>query len=260
MVMAAAALFLVVMVVLMVVTAAALVIVVVMFVVVMVMMLVVLLQLGKLCCQSGLALHGLHQLLTGELGPGGGDNGSLVIVLPEHGNGSIQLCLGNGIGTGQNDGGSGFDLVVVELAEVLHIDLHLAGIHHRNGIAQRHIFADDLIHGADDIGQLANTGGLNEDPVGMVLRNHLLQRLAEVTHQTAADAAGVHFGDIDACILQEAAVNANFAKLIFNEHQFLTGIAFCDQLFDQRGLTGTQEAGENINFCHSNTFCKKIST
>ena len=171
-------------------------------------------------------------------------------MLPEHFHGGIQLELIDGIGAGQDDGGGGFDLVVVELTEVLHIHLHLACVHHGHGVAQGHFVARNLVHGTDDIGQLAHAGGLNNDAVGMVLGNHLFQSLAEVAHQGAADAAGVHLGDVDAGILQEAAVNADLAELILDEHQLLPLVALGNQLLDQGGFTGSQEAGVNIYFGH----------
>ena len=208
------------------------------------------LQPGQFRRQAGLAFHGLEQLLAGQGIPGGGDNGGHTVVLPEHGHGSIQLGLGNGIGPGQDNGGGGFHLVVVELSKVLHIHLDLARIGNRHGIAQGDLVIGDLVHGADHIGQLAHTGGLNENPVGIVFRNHLGQGLAEVAHQGAADAAGVHLRNIDACILEEAAVNADLAELVFNQHQLLALVALGNQLFDQGCFTGTQKAGKNINFGH----------
>ena len=171
-------------------------------------------------------------------------------MLPDQGYGSIQLGLGHRVGTGQDDGGSGFDLVIVELTKVLHIDLDLTGIADSHGIAQSHIFVGDLLHSADNIGEFANTGGFDDDPVGIILCDDLLQGLAEVTHQRAADAAGVHLGDIDAGILQEAAVDADLAELIFDEHQLLACIGLLDHLFDEGSLAGSQKAGVNIDFCH----------
>ena len=211
------------------------------------------LQPGQFRRQAGLAFHGLEQLLAGQGIPGGGDNGGHTVVLPEHGHGSIQLGLGNGIGPGQDNGGGGFHLVVVELSEVLHIHLDLARISNRHSIAQGDLVIGDLVHGADHIGQLAHTGGLNENPVGIVFRNHLGQGLAEVAHQGAADAAGIHLGDVDARILQEAAVNADLAELILNQHQLLTLVALGNQLFNQGCFAGAQKAGENINFGHRKT-------
>ena len=220
---------------------------------VVVMLMVVAVCLGQFCqflCQGSLAFHGLQQLRSGKLAPGGGDDGSFPIVLPDQGHGSIQLGLGHRVGTGQDDGGSGFDLVIVELTKVLHIDLDLTGIADSHGIAQSHIFVGDLLHSADNIGEFANTGGFDDDPVGIILCDDLLQGLAEVTHQRAADAAGVHLGDIDAGILQEAAVDADLAELIFNEHQLLACIGLLDHLFDEGSLAGSQKAGVNIDFCH----------
>ena len=175
-------------------------------------------------------------------------------MLPEHGHCSVQLGLGNGIGTGQNNGGSGLHLVVVELTKVLHIHLDLACIGNRHGVAQGDLIVGHFVHCADDIGQLAHTGGLNENPVGVVLLDDLLQSLAEVTHQRAADAAGVHLGNVDARILEEAAINADFTELVFNQHQLLSLVTFGNQLFNQRSLASAQKSGKNINFCHSNTF------
>ena len=71
---------------------------------------------------------------VGQILPGGGDDGGVVVVLADQLQGGVQLLLGDAGGAGEDDGGSGFDLVVVELTEVLHIDLHLAGIADSNGI------------------------------------------------------------------------------------------------------------------------------
>ena len=242
MVTAAAGMLLVVM--LMVVAAAAVFTVFVM----MVMVLLFFFQLFQLGSQRGLSFHGSDQLLTGELPPGGGHNGSLLIVFPQHCHSSIQLGLRYRIGTGEDNGGSSFDLVVVELTEVLHIDLHLAAVNNCNCVAQRNIIGGDLLHSADNIGQFADTGGFNNDAVRIVLLNDLGQCLAEVTHQRAANASGVHLGNIDAGILQETAVNADFTELIFNQNQFLSGIGLLDHLLDEGGLTGAQKARININF------------
>ena len=92
------------------------------------------------------------------------------------------------------------------------------GIHHSNGIAQGHIVGGNLFHGTDDIGQLAYTGRFDDNPVGMVLIYDLGQSLAEITHQTAADAAGVHFGNIDTRVLEETAIDADLTKFIFDKN------------------------------------------
>ena len=81
----------------------------------------------------------------------------------------------------------------------------------------------------------------------------LAQGLVKVAHQRAADAAGGHLADLHAGILQEAAVDADLAKLVFNEYQLLTLIGLAEHLLDERGLTGAQKARYNVDFCHKTT-------
>ena len=222
--------------------------VVLMLLVVMVVVLMLFLHSGQLRSQSGLAFHGGSQLFAGKLTPGSSDDSGLAVMLSQQFHCGIQLCLRYGIGTGQDDGGCGFNLVVVELTEVLHIDLHLAAVHNGHSVTQRNIISGNLFHSTNNIGQLAYTGGFDDNTVGVVLFNNLCQSLAEIPHQRTADTARIHLGNINACILQEATVNADFTKLIFNQHQFLAPVAFLDHLLDKGCLTGAQKTGININF------------
>ena len=211
-------------------------------------MVVCVLQFLQLLSQRMLALHGLQKLLTRELAPGRGHQCGSCVMLPEQCHSSIQLSLRNGIGTGQDDGTGGFHLIVIELTEVLHVDLDLTGIYHSHGVAQLNAVARDLLNSSHHIGQLTDTGGLDDDPVGVILLDDLGQRLAEVAHQAAANAAGVHFSDVDAGVLQEAAVNADLTEFIFDEDQLFAAIGFLDHFLDQRGLACAEETGININF------------
>ena len=67
----------------------------------------------------------------------------------------------------------------------------------------------------------------------------------------AADAAGVQLIDLDAGLLQEAAVDADLTELVLDQNDLLAGKGLLDEFFDQSGLAGAQEAGKNINFGHS---------
>ena len=204
-----------------------------------------------------LALHGCDQLLAGQLIPGRGDQGSLSIVLANQRNGSIKFFLLDVAGTGQNDGGGSFDLIIIELAKVLHIHLYLACIRNGHSIAQFHIVTGNLLHSCHNIGQLAHTAGLNDHPIGIKLLNHFLQCFTEITHQAAANTAGVHFCDVDTGILQKAAVNADLTKFIFDEHQLLSLVALLDHFLDKCCFASTKKTGINIDFCHkSHTFIK----
>ena len=203
--------------------------------------------------RQGHLLHGGEDGLPVQLVPGGGEDGGVRILLPEHVHRGLQLLLGELLGPGENDGAGRLHLVVVELAEVLHIDLHLGGVHHGDKAVEpqlRHI-RDGVLHRHDDIRQLAYAGGLDENAVRVELVRHLLQRLVEVPHKGAADAPGGHLGDLHAGLLQKAAVNADLAELVFNQHQLLPGEGLGEQLFDEGGLASPQEAGDNVDFCHS---------
>ena len=223
----------------------------------MVMMLVLCLKLRQFCRQSCLTSHGMKQLRTGQIAPGRGYNGGLSVVLSQQFHSCIQLLLLNGIRTGQNDRGSSFDLVIIELTKVLAVNLDLACINHGNRIAQADLVVGNLVDCTDNVGQLAHTGRLNDHPVRMVLVDHLLQSLAEVTYQRAADAAGIHLRNVDTGILQKTAVNADLAEFILDENQLLACVGLLNHLFNQCGLTRTQEAAVNINFGHIRLFPSK---
>ena len=217
---------------------------------IVVMMVMLLLHFLKLCLHRGLALHSLQQLRAGKLIPGCGNDGGIFIVLTEHCHSRIQLFLRNKICTRQNDGACGFHLIVIEFAKVLHINLYLGGICHSNGKAQRNILTGHLLGSCDHVGKLANAGRLDQNAVRMKFIDHLLQCLAKITHQAAANAAGVHLCNVNACVLQKAAVNADLTKFILDQHQFLALIGFLDHFLDKRGFTSAQKAGKNINFYH----------
>ena len=195
--------------------------------------------------------HGLQDLLTGQVIPCGGHDGGGGVLFAQHCHGGGDLFLAGGLGAAEQDAACVADLVVVELAEVLHIHLDLVHVGHGDKAVQLHIqMLGHAFHSAGHVGELAHAGGLDHDAVGVVLLHHLLQGGAEVTHQRAADAAGVQLVDLDAAFLQKAAVNADLAELVLDQNDLLAGKGLFDELFDQRSLTGTQEAGENIDFGH----------
>ena len=197
-----------------------------------------------------------------QLIPRGSDDGGIGVFLPEHGHGGLQLLLRHLLSPGEDDGTGGLDLVVVELTEVLHIDLHLGGVRHGDKAVELHLgnVLYGVLHRHDHVAELAHAGGLNEDAVGVELSLHVLQSLVEVAHQRAADAAGGHLGDLDAGFLQEAAVNVDLAKFVFDQHQLFTLVGFRQQLFDECGLTGAQEAGDDVDFCHGISPFQKFYT
>ena len=141
------------------------------------------------------------------------------------------------------------DLVLEELAEVLEVHLGLERIHDRDKRVE-HYVQMRVLHGRNHVGQLAHAGRLDQDAVGRVLVDHVVQRLAEVAHQRAADAARVHFIYHNAGILEEAAVDADLAELVLDQHDLFTFQRIRQQALDQRGLARAEEARDNINFRH----------
>lgn len=168
---------------------------IVMMMVMMVLFLVVLLGLGaadhvsQLFGERVLLLHGLEDLCAGELVPRRRDDDGVQIVLAQQGHGGGQLLLGDGAGAAENDGGGGLNLVRVEFTEILQIDLALRGICHGDEAAERDALVRNALYSTDDVAELADTGRLDEDAVGMIVGDDLLQRAAEVADERAADAA-----------------------------------------------------------------------
>ena len=257
-------LILIIVVVIMMMTAAAMLIMVIIVVVVMMMFVllflvlvgVLLVGLGSHSDQLSLEVvlggHGLQDLLAGQGVPGSGDDGSGGVLLAQHGHSGGDLFLGGVLGAAQDDAACVADLVVVELTEVLHIHLDLVDVGHGDEAAQLNIqMLGHALDSAGHVGQLADAGGLDDDAVGVVLLHHLLQSGAEIAHQRAADAAGVQLIDLDAGLLQKAAVDADLAELVLDEHDLLACKGLFDELLDKGGLTGAKEAGENIDLGHS---------
>ena len=224
----------------------------------MVMMAVVMLLLQRFqrLLQGVAVFDGVQELLPAQLGPGGGDDDRAGVALPQQGDGGLELVLAEAAGAAQDDGPGVAHLVVVKFAEVFDIHPALGRVaDHGGGV---HLHALHALHSPEDVAELAHAAGLDEDAVGVVLLHHLLQGLGEVAHQGAADAAGVQLVHPNARLGHEAAVNADFAELVLDQHQLLALIGLGDELFDERGLARPQKAGENVNLrCH---ICFVLST
>ena len=222
-------------------------------VVIVVMVVLVLGLLGKelqLLFKGILVLHRLENLCAGELIPRGGNDGGVLVVLAQQSDAGFKLFGLDTVRAAQNDGVCVLDLVVIELAEVLHVHFALVCIGNGGEAIQRNVFHVQVLHGTDHIAQLAYAGRLDQNAVRVVGLQHLTQRLAEVAHKAAADAALAHLGDFNAGVLQKAAVNGNLAELVFDEDELFALKSFGDQLADQRGFACAEEAGKNIDFRH----------
>ena len=211
------------------------------------------LGLGHQFLGQRMVSHGGQDHIAGDLIPGSGDDGGIGVVLLQKLHHFVQLLLGHVLRAGEDNGAGGLDLVVEELTEVLHIHLALLGVDDGDGAAQHH--GGGLVgvaHGAAHVAQLAHAGGLNDDAVGVILLHHIVEGFVKVAHQRAADAAGVHLVDLDAGILEKAAVDADLAEFVFNQHQLLALKGLLKQLLDEGGLARAEEAGNNVDSGHNN--------
>ena len=187
-----------------------------------------------------------------QLGPGRRDHGRVRVQSAQEGRSRLKLFVVHFLGAGKDQRRSAFHLVLEEFTEVLQIDLRF--LHVNDGDAFGHgKVRNDVSHafdGGDDVGQLAHARRLDDDPFGSIGLDHLMQGFGEIAHQRAADAARVHFGDLNAGVLQEAAVDADLAVFVLNQDDLLAGIDFFDQLADKCCFSGAEKAGNNGDFGH----------
>ena len=185
--------------------------------------LVLVLMLPGLCgealelgLEAVLVLHGGAEGLAVELVPGRGDDDGVMVVLAEHVHAGLDLGLAHAAGAGEDDGPGVFDLVAPEFTEVLHVHLRARGVHNGGEGTGDEVRVPHVLHGADDVGELADAGGLYEDAVRRKLGLDLFQRLCKISDEAAADAAGAHLGDLDSGVFQEPAVNGDLTELVFD--------------------------------------------
>ena len=246
-VMVAAVLVLLVLVMVMMVMVVALAVGIVTLVLIVVMMVVFVLlrQLLQLTLQQVL-LHDLKDLRAAELIPGGGDQtGGGVDALEQfHGGGGLGAV--GGVCAAEDDQIGARHLIVEKFSEVAGVHFALSRVYHGGfGSDCRAVDALDRVR---YVGELADAGRLDQDAVGRIVGHDLGQRLGEVAHERAADAAGIHFGDLHAGVLQERAVHRDLAELVFDQNELFILIALGDQLSDQRGFACSEKSGKNIDF------------
>jgi hypothetical protein len=128
----------------------------------------------------------------------------------------------------EHDAARVLDLVVEELAKVFHIQLALVGIDDGGEGIENDVLSHDALHGTDDVGQLADARGLDENAIGGEVGQDLRERLGKITDQGTANATLIHLSDLHAALLEKARVNADLAEFVFDEHDLLAGIGFLE--------------------------------
>ena len=108
------------------------------------------------------------------------------------------------------------DLIVKELTEVLHIHLAFINIDDNDCAVYYRVLNIRFENCLGNVAELSNTRGLYKNSVGVIGCYDLMECLTEVTNERAANAARIHFGDLNARLLKKAAVNTDLSKFIFN--------------------------------------------
>ena len=199
-------------------------------------------------------LHGGENFSARKLLPGRGNERRLSVVLAHERNGVFKLFLARDVGMREDYAVCRFYLVVEELAEILHIHFALCGVDDCRIGVYGAILKVGAVNCANDVGELAHARGFNQNPIGIVLLAHLLQRLGKIAHERTADTARVELVNLYARVGEKASVYADIAEFVLNEDEFFAGVSFLYQLFDERGFARAEKTGKNIYLCH----CKSL--
>ena len=176
----------------------------------------------------------------------------ICILFAKHSNYFVDFFSFHACRAAENDSVCIFNLIIVELTEVLHIHFAFSRVCYRCRTANFNVVAFNLCNSTEYVGKLAYTGRLDYNSVGVKFFDNLRHSFAEIADKAAADATGIHFRYLYSGILQKSAVDAYLTEFVFDKHDFFACISFLDKLFDKRCFAGTQETGKNIYFCQFN--------
>ena len=232
---------------------------VIMVMMVPVMMLMLFLELVERILKAILLLHSGKNVLAVEVIPRSSNDGSGSIVLSDKLDCRLYLLRLGKVGMRKDDGGCIGDLIIIELAKVLHIHLTLVNVGNGGKAIKLGVRSLNRLDRLDNVGELTYSAGLDDNSVGVELVKHLNESLGKIAYKRAADTTGVHLGDLNASILKEAAVDTDLAEFVLNKHELFTAICFLDELLYKCGLTGSEEAGKNIYFRHFQKICPRAN-
>ena len=142
-------------------------------VVMLVVMAMLLLESLYRVCQGVALLNSGKNILAVKGVPGGSNYGGIGVLFAQKRNTLGNLVVLRALGMRENYGGGCGYLVVIELAEVLHI--HFAFIDVGNcGVGIQHrVLSTCVLYCADNVGELAYARGLDNNSFGLVLLQHL---------------------------------------------------------------------------------------
>ena len=144
--------------------------------------------------------------------------------------------------------------LLLRLVKGIELLRRMLGVDDGNDGVQR-IVCGDLVLDEErlrDRCRVGEPGGLDDDAIerlGLCLAapTELAKNTHQVTANGAADAAVVHLDDLfGPAVDDQIVIDALFAKLILDDGDALA-VAFAQNAVEQRGLAGTEKAGENCD-------------
>ena len=211
------------------------------FVVVVVMLVLFLERLY--CILKSIALfHGGKYILTRKHIPRRYYYCSIGIVLTKKSNRFLYLMLLCALRMREDNGRRVGNLVVIELAEVLHIHLALINVSNRGKSVKHSVVRINILHRTDNVRKLTYSRGLNNNSVGRIFNEHLLKSLRKIADERTANATGIHLGYFNSRISEEPAVNSYLTEFVFDKHNLLSGVRFLYKLLYKSGFSGAEKA------------------
>ena len=139
----------------------------------------------KLLLQRNGILHHFQKLFTLQLVNGRGDDRCFFVQTPQHLHRLRNLRFVRNVRTAHDDRAGAFHLIVEEFTEITHVHFALLRIHHRRVAVQHHLrdVCLDILHRHNNIRELADAGGLDQNPLRMIRLDHFTKGCAEITNQ-----------------------------------------------------------------------------
>ena len=189
--------------------------------------------------ERGFLLERADKRVDRELIRRSGNDHRIDILLSHESESLLKLCVGGLVGVTEEHATCIFYLITEEFTEVLHIHFALVYINDGNRAVDLGILKLCRKHSLSNVRKLTNARGLDEDTVGRILLNDLLESLAEVSDERATDASRVHLGYLNSCIFKKSAVDADLAEFVLDKNYLFTLVCFVDKAVDERGLART---------------------
>ena len=93
------------------------------------------------------------------------------------------------IGMREHDCRSMLYLIVEKFSEILHIHFALTCINNGGEAIKHSVFGCCALCRANNVRKLADSRGLNDNPIGVIFSQHLTESLGKITDKRAADTA-----------------------------------------------------------------------